>query len=168
MVISFHTKAKGILAFEIAAILSAKLASFKLSAMKEQAVSAGQSEKMLREVFEAAMEQAKAPGTQPIVLFLDELDALCPQRDASRPHEARVVAQLLTLLDTISADAGEPSGSYRRHPAKRGISRVKGWEGMLAGVTQIGWQSAFVMPETFANLETVALDCTKACAPRTS
>ncbi|KAK9844745.1 hypothetical protein WJX74_006256 [Apatococcus lobatus] len=65
----------------------------------------GQSEKKLREVFEAAMEQAKLPGVQPIVLFLDELDALCPQRDASRPHEARVVAQLLTLLDSIQADA---------------------------------------------------------------
>lgn len=58
-------------------------------------------------MFEAAMEQARSPGTRPIVLFLDELDALCPQRDPSRPHEARVVAQLLTLLDAISADAGE-------------------------------------------------------------
>lgn len=69
---------------------------------------AGQSEKRLREVFEAAMDQARQPGTQPIVLFLDELDALCPRRDASRPHEARVVAQLLTLLDAISADPGAP------------------------------------------------------------
>ena len=73
---------------------------------------AGQSEKKLREVFEAAMEQARTPGTQPIVLFLDELDALCPQRDPSRPHEARVVAQLLTLLDAIGADAGEAASIY--------------------------------------------------------
>lgn len=74
-------------------------------------MSAGQSEKKLREVFEAAMEQARAPSSQPIVLFLDELDALCPQRDPSRPHEARVVAQLLTLLDAISADAGVAASS---------------------------------------------------------
>ncbi len=67
---------------------------------------AGQSERKLREVFEAAIEQAKAPGTQPIILFLDELDALCPQRDPTRPHEARVVAQLLTLLDSVSINPG--------------------------------------------------------------
>jgi SpoVK/Ycf46/Vps4 family AAA+-type ATPase len=28
-----------------------------------------------------------------------QVDALCPRRDSGRPHEARVVAQLLTLLD---------------------------------------------------------------------
>lgn len=34
------------------------------------------------------------------------VDALAPRRDAHRPHEARVVAQLLTLLDGAAAASG--------------------------------------------------------------
>ena len=72
----------------------------------------GESERRLREAFEKAAEPADAgvmhdgsgtlPPLPPAVLFLDELDALCPRRDAKRPHESRVVAQLLTLLDGAS------------------------------------------------------------------
>ena len=40
------------------------------------------------------------------MLLLDEADALAPRRDAHRPHEARVVAQLLTLLDSAASAAG--------------------------------------------------------------
>lgn len=32
-----------------------------------------------------------------------QIDALCPQRSAARQHEARIVGQLLTLLDGTAA-----------------------------------------------------------------
>jgi SpoVK/Ycf46/Vps4 family AAA+-type ATPase len=57
----------------------------------------GESERRLRESFEAAA--ADAAGGALVLLFLDEVDALCPRREGQKQHEARVVAQLLTLLD---------------------------------------------------------------------
>jgi SpoVK/Ycf46/Vps4 family AAA+-type ATPase len=60
----------------------------------------GQSERRLREVFEAAQLEAESEGTNyPVIIFIDEIDALCPKRDSKKQHEARVVAQLLTLMD---------------------------------------------------------------------
>eukprot|EP00958_Prasinococcus_capsulatus_P001265 scaffold111_cov404-Prasinococcus_capsulatus_cf.AAC.12 len=50
-----------------------------------------------REVFEEA-RQAAAQGEY-AVLFFDDIDALCPKRNAKQRHESRVVGQLLTLLD---------------------------------------------------------------------
>jgi SpoVK/Ycf46/Vps4 family AAA+-type ATPase len=64
----------------------------------------GESERRLRDAFAAAARDAAAG--KPALVFLDEVDALCPRRAAgggggggSGQHEARVVAQLLTLLD---------------------------------------------------------------------
>ncbi|GAX73043.1 hypothetical protein CEUSTIGMA_g496.t1 [Chlamydomonas eustigma] len=67
----------------------------------------GESERRLRELFEAA--QADAEAGHAVVVFLDEADALCPKRDGSRQHEARVVAQLLTLLDGADTKTKSPS-----------------------------------------------------------
>ncbi len=67
----------------------------------------GQSERQLREAFAAAEETASSGS--PVVIFLDELDALCPRRTANRPHEARIAAQLLTLLDGAAARKGDLS-----------------------------------------------------------
>ena len=67
--------------------------------------SAGESERRLREAFEAA--EATAKSGRASVIFLDEIDALCPRRDAQHQHEARVVAQLLTLMDGASSHEGE-------------------------------------------------------------
>jgi SpoVK/Ycf46/Vps4 family AAA+-type ATPase len=67
----------------------------------------GESERRLRDSFEGAAAQA-ADG-QLAIVFLDEVDALCPRRgpgggsSGSNQHEARVVAQLLTLLDGAAA-----------------------------------------------------------------
>lgn len=58
----------------------------------------------MREAFDKA--RAHAASGQPTVLFFDELESLAPVRDANRPHEARVVAQLLTLLDGAASDTG--------------------------------------------------------------
>lgn len=58
----------------------------------------GESEKRLREVFEAA---AKA---SPAIVFIDEIDSIAPKRDrVSGEAEKRLVAQLLTLMDGIEA-----------------------------------------------------------------
>ncbi len=58
----------------------------------------GDSEEALRRVFDAAVKRA------PSIVFIDELDAIAPRRDAlssEKQVERRVVAQLLTLLDGI-------------------------------------------------------------------
>ena len=69
----------------------------------------GESERRLREAFAAAAADSSGGAGRPVVLLLDELDALCPRRSGGRPHEARVVAQLLTLLD--SAAVALPGGT---------------------------------------------------------
>ncbi|NMW32884.1 CDC48 family AAA ATPase [Altererythrobacter sp. RZ02] len=60
----------------------------------------GESEKKLREVFEAATKAA------PAIVFIDEIDSIAPKRDRV-PGEAekRLVAQLLTLMDGLEARA---------------------------------------------------------------
>lgn len=58
----------------------------------------GESEKRLREVFEAATKAS------PAIVFIDEIDSIAPKRDKV-PGEAekRLVAQLLTLMDGLEA-----------------------------------------------------------------
>lgn len=54
----------------------------------------GESESRIRELFTMAIEKA------PCVLFIDEIDAICPPRDSgSRGMERRIVAQLLASID---------------------------------------------------------------------
>lgn len=58
----------------------------------------GESERLLRETFEEAWE------TEHKVLYIDELDAIAQSRsDVSESHSAQIVAQLLVLLDGVSA-----------------------------------------------------------------
>nr|XP_019955031.1 PREDICTED: spermatogenesis-associated protein 5-like protein 1 [Paralichthys olivaceus] len=59
----------------------------------------GESEEKLRAVFERARAAAEEG---PCVLFLDELDSLCPRRTGSSAPENRLVAQLLTLMDGMN------------------------------------------------------------------
>ncbi len=62
----------------------------------------GESEKAVREIFKKAKQAA------PSIIFLDELDALAPERgygDTPAPTD-RVVNQLLTSLDGIESNAG--------------------------------------------------------------
>ena len=41
---------------------------------------------------------------KPAIIFIDELDALCPKRDGAQSEvEKRVVASLLTLMDGIGS-----------------------------------------------------------------
>uniref|UniRef100_UPI00358EE128 ATPase family gene 2 protein homolog B-like n=1 Tax=Myxine glutinosa TaxID=7769 RepID=UPI00358EE128 len=76
------------------------------------AARAGEAEAALREVFARAKALA---AHRPCLIFIDELDALCPRRGCAGASEARVVAQLLTLLD------GATGGMVGGIDAKRGV-----------------------------------------------
>ncbi|XP_032218211.2 spermatogenesis-associated protein 5-like protein 1 [Nematostella vectensis] len=65
---------------------------------------AGESEENLRRVFNKARYASRFG---PCVLFIDELDALCPKRGSSgNEEENRIVAQLLTLMDGLESRGG--------------------------------------------------------------
>ncbi len=59
----------------------------------------GESEKLMKEVFEIANE---AEGKT--ILFFDEIDAIAPDRDASSEPSRRIVSTLLTNLDGIGSN----------------------------------------------------------------
>uniref|UniRef100_UPI00358EF08A ATPase family gene 2 protein homolog A isoform X2 n=1 Tax=Myxine glutinosa TaxID=7769 RepID=UPI00358EF08A len=60
----------------------------------------GESEARLRRVFEEASESC------PAIIFIDELDAMCPKRDGLQGEvEKRIVATLLTLMDGIGSES---------------------------------------------------------------
>ncbi|RHY28359.1 hypothetical protein DYB32_008759, partial [Aphanomyces invadans] len=63
----------------------------------------GDAEAALRTLFADGREFTKQSQTHVFCLFLDELDALCPRRDASGRAHSRIVAQLLTLMDGVDA-----------------------------------------------------------------
>ncbi|MXW60191.1 MAG: 26S protease regulatory subunit [Acidimicrobiaceae bacterium] len=53
----------------------------------------GQSEELLRRIFDAASKEDRA------IIFFDEIDSVAAQRDDAHEASRRVVAQLLTLMD---------------------------------------------------------------------
>ncbi|TQD89325.1 hypothetical protein C1H46_025174 [Malus baccata] len=59
---------------------------------------AGESEKFLREAFAEA--SSLALSSKPSVIFIDEIDALCPHRDSRREQDVHIASQLFTLLDS--------------------------------------------------------------------
>ncbi|XP_072440291.1 ATPase family gene 2 protein homolog A isoform X3 [Chiloscyllium punctatum] len=62
----------------------------------------GESEARLRRIF------AEATQCQPSIIFIDELDAICPKREGAHHEvEKRVVASLLTLMDGIGSEGSE-------------------------------------------------------------
>lgn len=64
---------------------------------------AGESEAKLRQLF------ADAAAVAPSILFIDEIDAIAPKREsAQREMERRIVAQMLTCMDDLSAGSPDP------------------------------------------------------------
>ncbi|KAF9343843.1 hypothetical protein BGX34_006305, partial [Mortierella sp. NVP85] len=61
----------------------------------------GESEEKLRHKFDHASRIALADPKRPVMIFIDELDAITPHRSDAQAHESRVVAQLLTLMDGV-------------------------------------------------------------------
>ncbi|CAO1948556.1 unnamed protein product [Urochloa humidicola] len=57
----------------------------------------GEGEKFLREAFAEAYSQASRG--KPALIFIDKIDVICPSRNNGRENEARIVGQLLTLMD---------------------------------------------------------------------
>ncbi|KAF9926428.1 hypothetical protein FBU30_003993 [Linnemannia zychae] len=63
----------------------------------------GESEEKLRQKFGQASRMALENPKRPVIIFIDELDALTPHRTDAQAHESRVVAQLLTLMDGVTS-----------------------------------------------------------------
>lgn len=59
---------------------------------------AGESERILREAFSEA--SSHAVSGKPSVIFIDEIDALCPRRSSRREQDIRLASQLFTLMDS--------------------------------------------------------------------
>ncbi|KAK9471563.1 P-loop containing nucleoside triphosphate hydrolase protein [Dipodascopsis tothii] len=88
---------KTMLANAIAAELGVPFIS--LSAPSIVSGMSGESEKRVREIFDEARSLA------PCLMFFDEIDAITPKREsAQREMERRIVAQLLTCMDSLSLD----------------------------------------------------------------
>ncbi|KAK3932258.1 Nuclear valosin-containing protein-like [Frankliniella fusca] len=90
---------KTLLASAIAGELGVPL--LKVAAPELVAGVSGESEERIRDLFDQAVSLA------PCVLFLDEIDAITPNRNnAQREMERRIVAQLLTTLDELGEKEG--------------------------------------------------------------
>jgi ATP-dependent 26S proteasome regulatory subunit len=63
----------------------------------------GASETALLNIFQQALER------QPTVIFIDEIDALCPKRESSADVDKRMVSTILTLMDGVN-DGGNDGG----------------------------------------------------------
>nr|XP_056711011.1 ribosome biogenesis protein SPATA5 [Euleptes europaea] len=62
----------------------------------------GESEARLRRIF------SEAALCRPSIIFIDEIDALCPKREGAQNEvERRIVASLLTLMDGIGSEGNE-------------------------------------------------------------
>ncbi|KAF7270628.1 hypothetical protein GWI33_016424 [Rhynchophorus ferrugineus] len=86
---------KTLLAHAIAGELGVQL--IKVAAPELVAGVSGESEERIRELFERACNSA------PCVLFIDEVDAITPNRqNAQKEMERRIVAQLLSCLDDLN------------------------------------------------------------------
>ncbi|CAN1319484.1 Cell division control protein 48 homolog B [Linum perenne] len=64
---------------------------------------AGESERIMREAFADASTNAVAG--KPSVVFIDEIDAMCPRRDSRREQDVRLVSQLCALMDTMKPNS---------------------------------------------------------------
>jgi AAA family ATPase len=63
-------------------------------------------------LFQLSSVFALARRHAPSIIFLDEIDSLCPKRDESTDElQKRIVASLLTLMDGISSGGGGDGGS---------------------------------------------------------
>ncbi|PIN16751.1 AAA+-type ATPase [Handroanthus impetiginosus] len=65
---------------------------------------AGESEESLRKAFAEAAKHA------PSVIFIDEIDGLCPRRDSRSQQNTRIATQLFLLMDSINSSL--PSESH--------------------------------------------------------
>ncbi|CAM9973678.1 unnamed protein product, partial [Phaeothamnion confervicola] len=94
---------KTLLAHAIAGELG--VAFLRISAPEIVSGMSGESEQKVRDLFAAAAEAA------PAIIFMDEVDAITPKREnAARGMEKRIVAQLLTCMDSLGGLGGGNGG----------------------------------------------------------
>ncbi|XP_033136393.1 cell division control protein 48 homolog B isoform X2 [Brassica rapa] len=67
---------------------------------------AGESEKVLREAFAEA--SSHAGSDKPSVIFIDEIDVLCPKRSSRGEQGVRIASQLFTLMDSNKPSSSPP------------------------------------------------------------
>ncbi|CAH8383385.1 unnamed protein product [Eruca vesicaria subsp. sativa] len=67
---------------------------------------AGESEKVLREAFAEA--SSHAGSDKPSVIFIDEIDVLCPRRSSRGEQGVRIASQLFTLMDSNKPSSSAP------------------------------------------------------------
>nr|CCA19969.1 ribosome biogenesis ATPase RIX7 putative [Albugo laibachii Nc14] len=80
-------------------------AFIRISAPEIVSGMSGESEQKVRELFQEAVKNA------PAIVFIDEIDAITPKRETvQRGMERRIVAQLLTSIDSLSLEntGGKP------------------------------------------------------------
>eukprot|EP00055_Hartaetosiga_balthica_P009179 m.35970 g.35970 ORF g.35970 m.35970 type:complete len:808 (-) comp6639_c0_seq1:1754-4177(-) len=87
---------KTLLVSEVTRVCSAKLHAVQSHDIIGDYV--GDTEENLRRVFQKAAEESLLGSC---VLFIDEIDAICPKRDGKQSHQTRSVAQMLTLMDGV-------------------------------------------------------------------
>ena len=74
---------------------------FTISAPEIMSKFYGKSEEKLRNIF------LEAEKKSPSIIFIDEIDAICPKReDSQNEFEKRIVSTLLTLLDGTQSKQG--------------------------------------------------------------
>jgi ribosome biogenesis ATPase len=79
-------------------VLAAVAGPAKLTTFKVQKHDAGESEAKMRTLF------ADAAAAAPAIIFIDEIDVIAAKREsAQREMERRIVAQLVTCMDDLSA-----------------------------------------------------------------
>eukprot|EP00438_Fugacium_kawagutii_P034101 Skav232061 [mRNA] locus=scaffold1641:126681:146268:- [translate_table: standard] len=89
----------------------------------------GESEERIKLVFQSCRQQAAERGTGAL-LFIDEVDAVCPKREDASEVERRMVAAFLTALDGVhSGDSVVVLGATNRpdaiDPALRRAGRLE-------------------------------------------
>ncbi len=95
---------KTLLAHAIAGEMKVPL--LKISAPEVISGMSGESEAKIRVLFKRALDVA------PSLIFIDEIDAITPKREnAQREMERRIVAQLLTCMDSLSV---KNTGDFRK------------------------------------------------------
>ncbi|KAF2072565.1 hypothetical protein CYY_006114 [Polysphondylium violaceum] len=85
---------------------SYQIKMFSIDCTKISGVYLGETEENLRNAFQEISDYSVANDNIPAVLFIDEIDTICPQRSKSNQNESRVVGQFLTLLDGMDGRKG--------------------------------------------------------------
>ena len=112
----------------------------------------------LRKAFAEAEAEAEAATVArgrvtPALLFLDEVDTLCPKRsdDGSSGDERRAVAQLLTLLDGVSP--------RKRVIAVAATNRAQAIDEALRRPGRFEWEVPLALPSRAERLQALEASC---------